>query len=178
MKNKDNIFIIHGWASNSQDCFIPWLAKILSDRGCNVCTPNMPNPYHPDINKWIDVLKNLIKHPDKNTYLIGHSLGCYIILKYLEELKNKEVGGVLCIAGSMGIRGKLKIEPNKVLPNVKKIIALFSDNDYYIPLSEKKEFESKLNATVCVLHNMGHFSRKENTRQIPEIIPLLEKLIT
>lgn len=181
MTKEKTIYIIHGWASSPSDCWFPWLKNYLEEKGYTVHVPEMPNPRYPDVSRWIHTLKELTKNIDlSKAYFIGHSLGCYTILRFLEELpKEMHVGGVLCVGGSMGLRGKPRISGEKVVPHTRgNIQAIFSDNDYYIPLSEKEEFEKHLGAQTLVLEGRGHFSRKEHITEIPEILPLLEQLIT
>ena len=39
----------------------------------------------------------------------------------------------------------------------KKYNSDFSDDDYFVPFSQKDLFEKELNAKIIVEHNMGHF---------------------
>ena len=122
-------------------------------------------------------LTSIANKPDKNTYFVGHSLGCYIILKYLDNLEEDiSVGGVICVGGRLWTEGRETINIDNVKKRAGIIKAFFSDNDYYIPISEADIFREKLGAEVRILHNMGHFSRKENLVELEEALIAVEEI--
>ena len=47
---------------------------------------------------WVAEITKIVEAPDKDTYFIGHSIGCQAILRYLEKI-NSPVGGALFVAG-------------------------------------------------------------------------------
>ncbi len=55
-----------------------------------VQVPAMPNTAEPKIETWVPFLEKLVGKPDKDTYLVGHSIGCQTILRYLDGLKEGE----------------------------------------------------------------------------------------
>ncbi len=93
------VFIIHGWDGYPEEGWFPWLKKELEKNGFEVFVPAMPNPSEPKIEEWIPFLENIIDEPDEDTYLVGHSIGCQTIFRYLEQLENKKIGGAVCVAG-------------------------------------------------------------------------------
>src|SRR3990167_5523753 len=94
------VFIIHGWGSNPKDDWFPWIKKELESKGFKVEIPVMPNTDEPKVNEWVGFLKKIVKNPDKDTYFIGHSIGCQTILRYLENLDKKiKIGGCIFVAG-------------------------------------------------------------------------------
>ena len=93
------VFIIHGWGGNPEEGWFPWLKEELINHGFEVYIPSMPDTNNPTIKNWVGNLKNIIKSPDKNTYFVGHSIGCQTILRYLENLNdNIKVGKVILVA--------------------------------------------------------------------------------
>lgn len=165
------VIMVHGWASDPNDCWMPWLKQELEKRDFVVTTPFFPEPKIPDICQWIDILEETIGTPDKETYLIGHSLGCTIILKYLERLtENESVGGIVTVGGRYTRVGFPVLKPEVIQKRTKHFSALFSDDDYYIPLSEEEAYRNELKAKTTILHGHGHFSRKENMTQLPEAL--------
>lgn len=96
---KKRAFIIHGWGADQGYGGLPWLKEKLEEENFNVLYPLMPNGNHPKIKDWVDFIAKIIEKPDKNTYLIGHSIGVQAILRYLETLDNIEIGGAVLLAG-------------------------------------------------------------------------------
>lgn len=184
MGKMKRVFVIHGWGGSPKEGWFPWLKKELKNKGFRVYVPPMPNPEEPKIEIWVPFLKEQIKRPDKNTYFVGHSIGCQTIMRYLENLpKNIEIRGVVFVAGFFNLVNlneeeikiakpwlKTTIDTDKILNHTKKIVAIFSDNDDWVPLEDSKIFEDKLGAKIIVEHNKGHFSGDDNINKLPSAL--------
>src|SRR3989344_2014241 len=76
--------IVHCWEGYPKYCWYPYVKKELEEKGFSVKVPTFPET----------------GHPDTNLFLIGHSVGCITILRYLETFsENERVGGVVLVAG-------------------------------------------------------------------------------
>ena len=175
------VFIVHGWEGNPKEPWFVWIKKELEKRKFKVFVPKMPNPDYPKINAWINYLKKQVKNPDKNTYFIGHSIGCQTILRYLEKL-DKKIGGCVFVAGWFNLKLynletheevktvepwiKTPINFNKVKKLINKNVAIFSDNDPFVNLNEKNTFKKKLGSRIIIHHNKGHFM-PQNIKNLP-----------
>jgi len=85
---KPNFVILHGFTGYADKNFLPWLKKSLEAKGYKVQTPQMPNTDNPKEDEQVGyVLKNCAF--DKNTVLIGHSLGGAVAMKVVEKLDVK-----------------------------------------------------------------------------------------
>lgn len=181
------VYLVHGWGgSDSSEGWFGWLKKKLKEKGVKVMSFNMPNTDKPKIEEWVGFLEKNVKEIDKETYFIGHSVGCQAILRFLEELPgNSKVGGCVFVAPWMELNestieeegeevieiAKLWVETpidfNKVKEHCKNFLSIFSDNDPYVPLGNKKLFEKSLNSKIFVLHGKEHFNE---VLEIPEIL--------
>src|SRR5690606_28374720 len=92
--------IVHGFRGSPDTNWKPWLKSELEREGISVTVPEMPNPKNPVASDWNTKLAETVGVPDGQTYLVGHSLGCMTILRYLESLAPvKKVGGCIFVAG-------------------------------------------------------------------------------
>jgi len=178
------VFVIHGWEGYPGEGWFPWLKRELENKGFWVQVLSMPNPAVPKIDSWIFFLKRQVGKPNKNTYFVGHSVGCQTIMRYLENLpENIEIGGVVFIAGFFNLVNlgeeemeimkpwlETSIDTDKILNHTKKIVAIFSDNDDWVPLEDSKIFKNKLGAKIIVEHSKGHFSRSDNILELPVVL--------
>ena len=98
-------FIIHGWGSYPEEGWLLWLKKELEKKGFLVAVPSMPDTENPKIDSWVNHLSDIVGEPDVNTYLVGHSIGCQAIMRYLEELDGKRIGGTVFVAGWFNLVG-------------------------------------------------------------------------
>ena len=178
------VIVVHGWEGTPEKDWLPWLKNELEKKGFEVSVPTMPNTDEPKIETWVLHLKEQIGKPDKNTFLVGHSLGCQSILRYLEGLpKHSVVGGVILVAGFLNLNNlskeeqiiikpwlTKKINLEKASSHTDKISAIFSDNDTWVPLSDSEIFKKRLEAKVIVMKNKGHFSGDEGIFKLPIVL--------
>ena len=191
--NKKRVFIVHGWDDDPESNWFPWLKKELEKRNFEVFVPQLPNPENPRIQTWVSTLAKTVIKADESTYFIGHSLGCQTITRYLESLpKNIKVGGAVFVAGffkrltgledEQGVKETEKhwldtpIDLEKVKSHLPKRIAIFSDNDPYVPLDNQDDFRDKLGSKIIVEHNMHHFSQSHGITQLPIALKSILKL--
>jgi len=191
MYNKE-VFIIHGWGGSPKEPMHKWIKKELENKGFKVVAPIMPNPDKPVISAWVNKIKDLVKTPDEDTYLIGHSIGCQAVLRYLEKLDSKiKVGKVILIAPWMYLDEKTieeegeesvriakpwvetPIDWSKIKKHTKDFNCIFSDNDPFVPVSNKKLFDKKLGAKIIVEHNKGHFDPDSGIKDLEVILKII-----
>lgn len=92
--------IIHGWEGSPDSNWFTSVANDFRKLDYYVEVPQMPNAFFPKKEQWVSYLSNLIGTPDENLVLIGHSLGCITILRYLEGLPtDQKVGKIVLVAG-------------------------------------------------------------------------------
>jgi len=73
----------------------------------------MSSSDEPRINIWTPFLKKIVNNPDQDTYLVGHSMGCQAIARYLESLpEGVKLGGVVFVAGFF--KGLTNLEDDEI----------------------------------------------------------------
>lgn len=178
------VYIIHGWGGSPREKMNEWLKGELQKRGYEVIVPEMPDTDEPKIKNWVEKIRKIVKNPDKNTYFIGHSVGCQGILRYLETLDLKtQIGGAVLIApwikldeetikeeGEESVRiskpwVETPIEWKKVKLHTNKFICILSDNDPYVPLSNGDFFKEKLGAEIIMEKNKGHYMESDRVKE-------------
>jgi len=183
------IFVIHGWEGRPEEGWFPWIKKELESKGCKVTIPSMPNPDEPEINAWVNHLKELVGKADEETFFIGHSIGCQTILRYLESLdEGVKVGGAIFVAGFVNLvldededeavaRPWLETPINweKIKSHTTKFVAIFSDNDPFVPVSDSKIFEEKLGSKIIIKEGKGHLSEEHGVMELPEVLEEITK---
>ncbi len=185
---KKRVFIIHGWSGYPEEGWLPWLKRELESKGFKVQVPAMPETDHPKIEVWVPFLTKLVGKVDENTYLVGHSIGCQTIMRYLEGLtKGVKVGGVVFVAGWVRrLDGDLSrqeqliarpwletpIDLNEVATHCNNFVAVFSDNDKWVRLAgeNKKIFQEELGAKIIVEKQKGHFSGEDKITKLPVVL--------
>ncbi|MBU1038771.1 alpha/beta hydrolase [Patescibacteria group bacterium] len=172
--------IIHGFGGSPDNGFKGWLKNELEQAGWTVFNPQMPNPKQPLQQDWVNTIIQNIPNPDQQTYLVGHSLGCIAILRYLEQLPNNiKIGGVFLVAGFSQMLKDAKYQPlanffNKPIawPKIKQVcpnlICFFSNNDWAVPAKQITPFKQQ-GAKIIILPDRGHFSDNDGCINLPEL---------
>ncbi|MDO8572766.1 MAG: alpha/beta fold hydrolase [bacterium] len=183
------IFIIHGWAGNSKSDWLPWLKSELEKLGYKVFVPDMPDTENPVIGKWVNHLRDLVETPDKDTYFVGHSIGCQTILRYLETVSTP-VGKAVFIAGWFDLKNLEDDEAEKIaepwittpidIAKVRKVLpsstVIISDNDPFGTFEENKKKFVELGSKIIILHNAGHIDKESSYTKLPEALEEFKKL--
>jgi len=189
---KKKAIIIHGWSGYPDEGWLLWLRKELEEREFEVISPAMPNTDKPKIEEWVSFLEKQVKEPSKDTYFVGHSIGCQTILRYLEKLpEDTKIGGAIFVAGWFNLKpGAMEDEDDveiakpwiersldykKILSHTNNFIAIFSDDDPDVPLEDSELFKQRLGAKIIIEHNKGHFTEETNVTKIPVVLEELLK---
>ncbi|MDD4995046.1 MAG: alpha/beta hydrolase [Patescibacteria group bacterium] len=190
MATSKRVFIIHGWDGYPEEGIFPWLKKEMQDRGFEVFNPSMPDPLKPQIETWVQYLKEQIGVPDENTFLFGHSIGAQTILRYIETLpRDIKIGGAVFLAGWVHLTDEAyetdedpviakpwletPIDWDEIKSHSNKFIGIFSDDDPLVPISDAKIFESKLGAKIIIEHEKEHFSGSTGIKELPATLNAL-----
>jgi len=184
------VIIVHCWEGYPKYCWYPWAKKELEAKGFQVQVPTFPETELPKMEKWMPKLQEIIGKPDEDLYLIGHSIGCATIMRYLETLdENQKISGVVFVAGFHKNVGYDEIQSFFETPiDLEKIrsrskngfIAIHSDDDPHVDLKYAEDFKKKLGAEIIIKHAAKHFSGaiegEDACLELPEVVSSVEKL--
>ena len=189
------IIIVHGWAHGPHKDWLPWLRVKLEKKGYEVLVPDMPDPNLPIIEKWVGHLSDMMgtAGPDKDTYFIGHSVGCQTILRYLDVHHFgplETVGGAVFVAGWFNLENledeetktiakpwlEIPINSAKIRTMLPKSTLIISDNDPYGAFEENKQKFSEIGSKIVVLHDAGHITFRDGFMELPQALSELENL--
>jgi len=110
-------------------------------------------------------------------------MGCQTIARFLEALpEGVRVGGVVFVAGFFKRLTDIEeketldhwlnapIDLEQVRTHIEKSVALFSDDDPWVPLDNQDDFRDKLGSKIVVEHEMGHFHEGYEKRTLPIVL--------
>ena len=183
-------YIVHCWEGYPEYCWYPWVKAELEKRGFEVLVPAFPDTENPKMKAWVSKLQKIISEPNEDVYLIGHSIGCAAIMRYLETLsEDQKVGGVVMVAGFNENVGFEEIqnffETSIDLEKIKKrskngFFAIHSDDDPYVDLKYADIFKEELSAEAIIKHEAKHFSGaiegEDSCLELPDVVESIEKL--
>ncbi|MEK7126155.1 MAG: alpha/beta hydrolase [Patescibacteria group bacterium] len=185
---KRRLIIVHGWGGSPANDWIGWAAEAFREKGYEVIAPEMPDTDNPVIEKWVRHLSAVTGMVDKNTYFIGHSIGCQTIMRFLETIDIK-IGGAIFVAGWFNLTNQseeedviakpwiqTQIDYAKVKTNLIRSVTVLSDDDPYVPYEEtKKDFEAQLGSEVVTVSGAGHFTISDGFGPFQQLVEIFEK---
>ncbi len=178
------VFLIHGWEGSPKEHWFPWLKKELEKLDFKVKSLDMPNSNYPKLSEWLNHIKKSVTSPDKDTYFVGHSLGCITIVRYLELLPNEaKIGGCVLVAGFSFLKDKemkefykKDFDIVKIRKHCDKFVNIYSDNDEDISLKESKSFAKLLKAKKVLEKGKGHFCLDEGVDKLPNVLKAIKEM--
>lgn len=183
--------IVHCWDGTPNYCWYPSVKHALEAVGFAVEVPAFPHTELPTQADWVPHLAQAIGTPDEELVLIGHSVGCITIMRYLETLApGQQIGGVMMVAGFTEALGFKELENFFTTPiDFAKIkaaskngfVAIHSTNDPYVDVRFADIFKKELNAQAIIMPSMGHFSgpvdNEASCTDLPEVVTAVQTIL-
>lgn len=177
-----HVALLHGMAATSQDHWLPHLKDHFEKLEWKVDAPDIPDADKPDLERWLAYVHEHVELTE-NSILVGHSMGCPLILSILERSKVR-VHKVLLVAGFIeevcdGVGPILQevYDWQKIKENCGQFYFINSDNDPYNCTDvQGRKMLNELGGTQIIMAGEGHFGTSEFDQVYTEF-PLLIELI-
>lgn len=182
LKNKKFV-IVHGYTASPEKNWFPWLKNQLEALGAQVYVPEMPDALSPDPEKWQQRLQQLPFGIDEETVLIGHSLGCVTVLRFLQN-KPQAVKGYILVSGFDEEQETLPelrshtlspLDHSSLIDVADKRISIISTNDEIVSPQSSKALAETLKTQVIWEENAGHFLDREGYTVFPTLLEAIKQ---
>jgi uncharacterized protein len=183
-----NIIIIHGSYGNPEENWFPWLKSELEKLGHTVFVPTFPTPENQSLNSWMKAFEKYKKYLNKDSLVIGHSIGATFLLSIIEQ-SNVSINSAFLVSGFIGSLNNPEFDKInksfaekkfdwKIIKNKCPNIFIFhSDNDPYVPLAKAKELSEHLDAKLTIVKNAGHFNKSAGYTEFELLLNEIKKII-
>lgn len=190
---KKTVMILHGTGGNSGENWYPWLAGKLRGLGYEVIVPDLPNSELPNLHDWLKALEPYKEKINEDSIIIGHSLGAGLAEHFVQQ-NNLKVDQLVLIAplheemdrsamdqfeffqGPVGDAllkfTETPVDRESLKDYASEIIAVFSDNDPYIPLSTKDLFP--IHVKTLIFEGYAHFGESHGFVELPELLDIIQ----
>ena len=186
--------IIHGCPSDIEKAmdperrtydkhWIPWTKKQLEEKGWEVETPLMPEPWNPVYESFKKEFEKFDIKED--TVLIGHSCGCTFLVRWLGETK-KRINKLILVAPWKINEDDEKYKEHKdfymfsidntIKERVNDIVMFTADDEEEDGKKGLKMFHEALGGKIINLKRHGHYCLDNmGTEEFPELIEEITK---
>lgn len=181
----DRILLVPRWSGTAaSDCY-PWLERELAARAPGVrleVAPLAPAPDRPEIEACLEVLAGL---DPARTLLVGHSVGCQVLLRKLARLPDEaRAPALLCVAGWWTVDEpwdtlrpwiEVPFDHGRAAARCARIEVLLSDDDPFTRDAEetRRRFVAALGAEVQIVPGRRHFNAPEEPAVLAAVLRLV-----
>jgi uncharacterized protein len=173
MQAIDRILLVPRWAGTATSDWYPWLTRELASRAPAVrieVAPLRPEPAAPEIEACLGALGAL---DPARTLLVGHSVGCQVLMRALaRDPGGARAPALLLVAGWWTVDQPwdtlrpwidTPFEHARVVARCERIEVLLSDDDPYTRDAEetRRRFAEGLGAAVQIVPGRRHFNAPE-----------------
>ena len=165
------VILVHGFNANPQMNFHPWLGQQLRNRGFEVVMPNLPLSSQEEINlpEIIEKMKEEVGYLKSDDILLGHSLGAFIILQYLEAIEMTQTPrAVILVAAPWNVsRPELRrlffvdLDADVLMWKAREFVVVHSHDDKLVPFEHGEKLATQLKARLVATEGNGHFMDQE-----------------
>ncbi|CAN5412949.1 hypothetical protein BH09PAT4_BH09PAT4_01980 [soil metagenome] len=182
--------ILHGTDGNPDQCWMPWLRKLLEAHGYQVFAPVLPSNHTPSREGYLDFLFSQDWDYTDNV-VIGHSSGATTIFNMLEDARCSKLKAAVPVASFLKITAGI-LESEWYDPG--QFDALFPENgfsweaiqgkcdafyfvhgsdDPFCPIELAQHAADRLGGELLVIKNAGHLGESSGFRELPQLEALL-----
>lgn len=178
-------FIIYGVQGTPQSNWFQWLKKELEELGHQIFIPDFPTPENQTLDNWLKVIEPFSKDfNNRETILIGHSLGALFALNIIEKWTVKAtflVGGFAKLPGNRFDPGMTTFAKdfnwNKIHQNCQNFYIFHGDNDKYVKIETAEDLAQKTDGELTIIKNGGHLNKSAGFVQFPELLQKIKSTI-
>lgn len=175
-----NLALIHGSGGHGEVFWLPYIKAHFQALDWTVSNPNFPDGAEQTLENWLAVA-NEIDLNDQSV-LVGHSLGCPLIMSWLQG-SNVKIKKAVLVAGLYqkerfsDLNFLEEYDWKKIKQNCEEFIFVHSTNDPWKCDEQEADYAfSRVGGTKIMLDEQGHFGSGTHNQEYPEF-PLLIKLI-
>ena len=175
-----NLVLLHGYAETPNGVWFPWLHRRAEDRGWRIWAPILPGGLKPEYSVWLKMVRAQARTWDRNTVIVGHSLGGVVGLRALAE-SVRTVRAVITVSAPFGspvpVGQMIRFFADPMdWPALRRrageFITVHAKNDPLIPYDAALRYRELLKSRLILTEKDGHF----NIKQIKIVWDELERI--
>lgn len=177
------IILVHGFNANPEMNFHPWLAERLREQGHEVVTPTLPlsTKDEIDVPTIVETMKEQVGFLKNEDILLGHSLGAFVILQYLEAVEMTETPrAVVLVAAPWKVKNPVlrrlflaDLDADVLMWKSREFVVVHSEDDKLVPFEHGKKLAERLKAKLVSSKEDGHFMEGE----YPVLLKTIEDIV-
>lgn len=169
------IVLVYGYDGSGPGHWQRWLHDELRRRELPVVFPELSQPLHPDKDRWVAELAEVVAAAATPVSFIAHSLGCWAVDHYLHEHGAGGIDAALLVAPPSPYLFFDPVETFLPPPRAREAWApiagrssiVASDNDDFASAEEVEEIATRLGIRFTLLPGAGHINAASGHGPLP-----------
>lgn len=180
------VIVFHRALGTPKDDWYPWLEKKLGEENIKVEIPELGSNI-PEYESWVNKASEALADADKETFIVGHSLGNMAAFRALEDFpEGKSIGGMIVVANVYEmppeVPDNLKpiakfyekpVDWEKLKNVIQKSVVFHDKKDDHAPFAGGEMLSKKLGAKLIATEGKDHYMLKE----FPELLDELHEMM-
>ncbi len=176
------VILVHGFNASPKMNFHPWLAGQLRGREFEVVQPELPlsTKDELDLPMIIERMKEQVGFLKSDDIILGHSLGAFIILQYLEAVEMTQTPrAVVLVAAPWKVSNPelrrlfiADLDAEVLMWKAREYVVVHSKDDTMVPFAHGERLAERLKAKLVATEQSGHFMDEA----YPELVETLQKI--
>lgn len=165
------IILVHGFNASPEMNFHPWLARELRAKGYEVVTPTLPlkSGEELDLPAVMAEMERQVGYLTADDILLGHSLGAFIILQYMEAVEMTEPPRAVVTVGAPFKVAKpelrrlflVDLDADVAIWKAREFYVIHAKDDALVPVEHGRKLAAFLKAKFIETETGGHFMDAE-----------------
>lgn len=178
---KPTVLIVHGWRDDPHSGWLGWMGQELAALDYVVLAPQLDHSAKPLLRSWQAVLQPLASSLNDQSVIIAHSLGCFLTLRLLEQIKYAApIKKVFLISGfydapreSASTFFDPEPEWSKIRRQAQQFVCIYSDDDTIVTPDRTRRLANRLEAELVLVSGKGHFLGSRGMSTFPELLEMV-----
>lgn len=154
-----------GAGAHDVDALMALSLRVHLGEGFSVDFPRMPDEGDPDYARWSPAIGEAIHGAEPPTVLVGHSVGGYLLLKYLAETRPATPIRAVCIIAAPFPGGdadwtfdgfELPAGLGELLPRGTEVFLYASEDDETVPYAHRDLYAAAIPGAITRTTTGGH----------------------
>ncbi|MBD2768202.1 alpha/beta hydrolase [Hymenobacter sp. BT664] len=178
----NRVVLSHACPATPETAWYPYIRQKLTQKGFEMEIPQLPDPEHSRLQSWQNAFAPIADEAPANTVLIGHSLGCINVLRYLEQYEGADKFPLVILvappAFDLGYPNladffATPLDFSGLKQKAEKVVVLVTPTDRVLqpePVQHGLKYVQEAGAKLIVLAEGGHFAPFDNVTELKEIV--------
>lgn len=166
----ERVVVMPRWSGTPESDWYPWLRAALGEWGGALDVLTLPDKDAPRIEACLAAIEAAVDEATLgSTLLVGHSVGCQVMVRWLARRSGARAAGLLAVAGWWSVDApwpsivpwiESPVDTERARAAVERVVVLLSDDDPFTAdhAANARAWVARMGAEVRAVPGAKHFN--------------------